>query len=171
MDTTIVETMEVPSNVVPLEVVKGNGSDFIRLVALSKPNPLKGLVKAGNKKLPKTTAIFNMGSATDCPALKKGMCQAFARNPQGKMKLVCYAKKAEVQYYTMVLPYRRRQEKYWKDHSAEDFAISFLISLITEAISLACRPVEGSSITYSIPDKSPRKCEMSCIFWVSPMDN
>ena len=55
----------------------------------------------GNKKIGKDTLIFNMGSATNCAAKKKGLCD-----------IDCYAKKAEVQY-PAVLPAREHQEQYW----------------------------------------------------------
>jgi hypothetical protein len=79
---------------------------------------LKKMIQAGNHKLPKTTAIFNMASATDCPSLKLGLCSAVDENG----KLFCYAKKSEAGYRPDVLPYRRRQEKFWSDITAEDFA-------------------------------------------------
>jgi len=90
----------------------GNGKDFF---------PLSPLLSAGNKKLPSTTAIFNMGAATDCPSRALGLCQAF-----NKGKCVCYALKAESPMYPEVLPYRHRQEKFWKEISAKDFAAQFI---------------------------------------------
>ena len=83
---------------------------------------LKKLIQAGNHKLPKTIAIFNMASATDCPSLKLGLCSAV--DNQGI--LFCYAKKAEYGYRPNVLPYRRRQEKFWLSISAEEFANQFI---------------------------------------------
>lgn len=83
---------------------------------------LKKMIQAGNKKLPKSTAIFNMASATDCPSLKLGLCSAVDENG----KLFCYAKKSEAGYRPDVLPYRRRQEKFWLSISAEDFAAQFI---------------------------------------------
>jgi hypothetical protein len=66
---------------------------------------LKKLIQAGNHKLPKSTAIFNMASATDCPSLKLGLCSAVDENG----KLFCYAKKSEAGYRPDVLPYRRKK--------------------------------------------------------------
>ncbi len=83
---------------------------------------LKKLLSSGNMKLPKTTAIFNLGAATDCPSKKLGLCQAIDSRTG---KVVCYALKAERQYPN-VLPYRRRQAAYWKSVTAEDFARDFL---------------------------------------------
>jgi len=85
-------------------------------------SPLNDLITSGNKKIPSTTAIFNMGSATDCPSRKLGFCQAL--NKKGKN--VCYARKAECDYRPHVLPHRRKQEKYWKSCTAERFVIDFL---------------------------------------------
>jgi hypothetical protein len=83
---------------------------------------LKKLIQAGNHKLPKSTAIFNMASATDCPSLRLELCSAVDENG----KLFCYAKKSEAGYRPDVLPYRRRQEKFWLGVTAEDFAAQFL---------------------------------------------
>jgi len=76
---------------------------------------LKDLVQFGNKKLPKTTAIFNIGSATDCPSKALGLC---------KLCKECYAMKAERQY-PQVRPYRDRQLAYWKDVTVDQFVREF----------------------------------------------
>ena len=78
------------------------------------------LIRKGNTKLPKQTAIFNMGSATDCPAKKIGLCSACIARTK------CYAMKSEVPSRPQVLPFRRRQEKFWKGVTAEKFALEFL---------------------------------------------
>jgi len=80
---------------------------------------MKGLLMYGNRKLPKSTAIFNMNSAKDCPSLKLGMCDVGSK---------CYALKAE-RLYPQVLPYRERQEAYWDSVNAEEFAGAFLIEV------------------------------------------
>jgi hypothetical protein len=73
-------------------------------------------ISKGNKKLPKTTWILNSGSATDCPSLKLGLCQA------GKH---CYAMKAE-KLYPQTLPYRRRQAELYKTVDPMDFALELI---------------------------------------------
>jgi len=83
---------------------------------------LKDLTSAGNSKLPRTTAIFNMCPATVCPSRALGMCQAI--NKKGKN--VCYAMKAESGVWPNVLPYRQKQEKYWMKVSAEQFTNEFI---------------------------------------------
>ena len=93
-----------------------------------KEVPLAALIQAGNIKIPKETAIFNMSSATDCASLALGLCKACVWSEElQKLKTVCYALKAEREYRPAVLPYRRRQEKFWKDVTAESFAMQFLI--------------------------------------------
>lgn len=82
-------------------------------------NELKKLVRYGNNKLPKTTAIFNMGSATLCPSKKLGLC---------KVCNICYAMKAE-RLYPAVLPYRTRQQDYWTKTSAEQFVKDFIMAV------------------------------------------
>jgi hypothetical protein len=83
---------------------------------------LDSLLSSGNRKLPNTTAIFNMGSATHCPSFHKGLCKAL--DPNGKV--VCYAMKAETPLYPEVLPYRLKQAKFWGKVTAEEFAWQFL---------------------------------------------
>jgi hypothetical protein len=87
---------------------------------------LDSLIQAGNIKIPKETAIFNMSSATDCASLRLGKCKAMVEK-DGKMVTICYALKSEKSYRPNVLPYRRRQEKFWRNTSAELFVIQFLI--------------------------------------------
>ena len=77
------------------------------------------LLRYGNHKLPKTTAIFNLNSAKDCPAAKLNLCAVINKG------IPCYARKTEIcrsMGYDMVVKYRRRQEKYWDKHSAVDIA-------------------------------------------------
>ena len=57
----------------------------------------------GNTKLPTTTMIFNMSSASNCPM--RSECK-FGQNG------TCYALKAEIQY-PACKPYRERQSSYW----------------------------------------------------------
>lgn len=52
-----------------------------------------GMIRKGNRKLPKTTGIFNLPHLVTCPGATAD-CKAY-----------CYARKAEVQY-KQVLPYR-----------------------------------------------------------------
>lgn len=70
---------------------------------------IDSLLSFGNTKLPKTTMIFNITSATNCPSKVLGLC---------KVCDVCYAVKSEKLWKT-VLPYRTRQSMYWGLYSAE----------------------------------------------------
>ena len=72
----------------------------------------------GNRKIPTTTMIFNMGSATTCPSDKLGICPMGGMNGDGS----CYALKAECGIYPATLPYRHRQENMWLNSSAEEIA-------------------------------------------------
>jgi hypothetical protein len=87
-----------------------------------KDIPLRNLMVAGNTKIPKSTAIFNMSSATDCPSLKLDICKACVLG-----KNFCYAMKSERSYRPNVLPYRRRQQNFWLEATAEEFAFQFLL--------------------------------------------
>jgi len=62
----------------------------------------------GNKKVPTSTLIFNMGSATECPSDKLGLCSLGGINGDG----TCYALKAERIYKTPLYA-RERQAKIW----------------------------------------------------------
>jgi hypothetical protein len=89
---------------------------------------LSSLIQPGNIKIPRETAIFNMSSATDCASLRLGKCKAMIWSEKAqKMVTICYALKSERDYRPNVLPYRQRQEKFWKDITAESFVIQFLI--------------------------------------------
>lgn len=77
---------------------------------------IKKLIQYGNKKLPKTTAIFNLGSALSCASDKLNLCAVSKQ---------CYAKKAEVQY-KHVTPYRNRQRDKWLKHNATLLAFEFM---------------------------------------------
>jgi|TARA_Y100000310_G_scaffold307018_1_gene348695 hypothetical protein len=82
----------------------------------------------GNGKLPITTLIYNMGSASHCPSDIKGLCPFGSINGNGKLKSKCYAFKAE-RMYKAVLPYRTRQEAHWLNSS-----ITQLIEDIKESL-------------------------------------
>jgi hypothetical protein len=85
---------------------------------------LSDYISAGNAKVSKTTAIFNMNSAHDCPnyATREngesdtGYCQV--------PKDTCYAAKTET-IYNAALPYRRRQEYLWDCITPELWAKAF----------------------------------------------
>jgi hypothetical protein len=69
-------------------------------------------ISIGNLKIGKDTIIFNMGPATTCPSRNKGLCQVPDR---------CYAMKSE-RMYKQVLPFRKRQEQYWKKTPVREIA-------------------------------------------------
>jgi hypothetical protein len=69
-------------------------------------------IKFGNHKLGDDTAIFNMGTAIDCPSRRLGLCKTI------NMGVRCYAEKAEIQYKEPTINYRRTQEHDWKSESA-----------------------------------------------------
>lgn len=101
-------------------------SHFLRLctnAVFANGIPLRHLTALdGNMKVPSSTAIFNMGAATDCPSFKLGLCKACVDG-----KYICYALKAEILYPHTCLPYRRRQEDFWKRITAKDFALQFIL--------------------------------------------
>lgn len=83
------------------------------------------LFSFGNTKLPKSTAIFNLGTATDCPSAKLGLCKI----PTGK----CYALKAE-RMYKQVIPYRLRQMAFWSECTPESFVAEFIATVGKKAV-------------------------------------
>ena len=88
---------------------------------------LKSLISDGNMKIPSTTAIFNMSSATNCPSLALGLCKAQLLDKNGKLKSVCYAMKSERDYRPNVFPYRERQKEFWLGVSPEEFVKQFVM--------------------------------------------
>jgi len=79
------------------------------------------LVQKGNLKIPSSTAIFNMSSATECPSKKLKLCKAIVNE-----KCLCYAKRSERPNRPRVLPFRRKQKKYWLSVTPERFCLEFL---------------------------------------------
>jgi hypothetical protein len=73
-------------------------------------------IKYGNAKLGINTIIINMGTATDCPSAKLGMCNAI------NLGIKCYALKAEEQYPNSVPAYRYRQFEYWRNNTGNKIA-------------------------------------------------
>jgi hypothetical protein len=69
----------------------------------------------GNKKIGSDTITFNMTAAMRCPADKAGLC------PLSK---VCYAKKSERQYPSVVA-HREYQAKFWEETSVGGFITAF----------------------------------------------
>lgn len=95
--------------------------DMAVLYEKSHKIPLRKLIAdEGNHKIPSSTAIFNMGTATNCPAKAFGLCNAT------KHGVFCYALKAE-NTYKEPYQYRKRQERLWKNTSSEDFAFQLLM--------------------------------------------
>jgi len=66
--------------------------------------------------------IYNITAATDCPVDAEGRCPLGVVNGDGS----CYAIKAERQYPTTCLPYRRRQMQWWDNYFDP---LAFLYSL------------------------------------------
>lgn len=82
-------------------------------------------VQFGNKKLPKTTMIFNICPASMCPSKALGLCQLDKIEGCGSGK--CYAMNAEQRYGKLhVLPYRMRQMEWWDSKSPIQIAESLL---------------------------------------------
>ena len=103
---------------------------------------LMGKLAFGNAKLPKDTVIFNMGSGTDCPSKRLGMCEVINAGVK------CYAINAEIQYKD-VLSYRRRSEVYWKSVTAEEFCDD-LIKLTTGKYFFDKEKLKGQRKTYYV---------------------
>ena len=101
---------------------KGMGNDWFSIPKSPIGSiPLSKVIRSGNTKIPRRTMIFNMGTAHECPSKKLGFCQAYVGE-----KHVCYALKSENKMRKDVQPFRKRQEKFWKNISATTFAFQFL---------------------------------------------
>lgn len=93
---------------------------------MSKASKIPNILSYGNKKLPKSTMIFNMGSALSCPSDKLELCEVSDE---------CYAKKAE-NIYPQVLPYRNRQRDFWLKNDAHTIATFMLSQIIRKRIKI-----------------------------------
>ena len=78
------------------------------------------LFKFGNNKLPKTTMIFNMGTATNCPSKHLGLCECINKG------IKCYAEKPEIQYKDHVINYREKQKTYWQYYSKTNITLDII---------------------------------------------
>lgn len=76
-------------------------------------------IKFGNHKLGDDTAIFNMGSALDCPSRKLNMCEVIKKGYK------CYAEKPEIQYPRTVRRARLAQQRDWRCTTADELLQRF----------------------------------------------
>ena len=83
----------------------------------------KPYITFGNKKLPKTTAIYNTGCWFLCPGRLEGYCE---------LNDVCYAKCREVM--GNVIPSRLNNYYYWKSNNAETIAAFISDSIKAEQL-------------------------------------
>lgn len=81
----------------------------------------KPYITFGNKKLPKTTAIYNIGCWFLCPGRLQGFCE---------LSTVCYAKCREVM--GSVISSRLNNYYYWKSNNAETIAKFIVYSINVE---------------------------------------
>ena len=72
-------------------------------------------LKFGNRKLPTTTMVYDMGTSRDCPSKALGLCKVV--NEYGENG--CYAAGPE-KFRPNCLPCRERKQEYWLNHSAKD---------------------------------------------------
>ena len=80
-------------------------------------------IKFGNKKLPKTTAIYNIGTWFLCPGRLEGYCELHQE---------CYAKKREVM--GSVINSRLNNYYFWKINDAETIAMFIVYSIKAEQL-------------------------------------
>ena len=83
----------------------------------------KPYITFGNKKLPKTTAIYNIGCWFLCPGRLEGYCE---------LNDVCYAKCREVM--GSVIKSRLNNYLFWKTNDAETVARFIIYSIKTEQL-------------------------------------
>lgn len=110
------------------------------------------LFSFGNRKLPKHTAIFNMSPAKQCEADKLGMCQLVNSKR-------CYAMKAE-RMWPKVLPFRKRQKRYWKDCTPENFVKRLLKERGRKKIKYLRFNEAGDFITQDCVEKAAKIAEL-----------
>tara|TARA_R110001592_G_scaffold153282_6_gene381592 strand:- start:2398 stop:3045 length:648 start_codon:yes stop_codon:yes gene_type:complete len=110
----------------------------------------------GNNKIGKDTLIFNMGSATDCAAKLKGLCN-----------IDCYALKAEKQY-PAPLAARRHQEKYWLTTPYEQIVKDLSKAINTRKNHKASTPIKYIRVNES-GDLHSEACLHKLIFLAESM--
>lgn len=85
---------------------------------------MKNAFTFGNSKLPKTTAIFNITTASQCPSAALGLCPIVAegkrRNASHSGMWLCYAFRPE-QFRTNVRDHRTFQQAWWDTVTPEQF--------------------------------------------------
>ena len=91
---------------------------YINAFAQMYPRPY---IAFGNKKLPKTTAIYNIGTWFLCPGRLQGYCELSAE---------CYAKSREVM--GSVNKSRLNNYLFWKINNAEKIAMFISYSIMAE---------------------------------------
>jgi hypothetical protein len=115
------EALTVTENKIAIKELK-KLQGLVRLIQITDNIPLRDLLGSeGNRKIPSSTAIFNMTPAKFCPSRKLGLCKA------EKQGAKCYADKAERLYPKTALPYRIRQMDLWKNINAKEFAKQFIL--------------------------------------------
>ena len=108
------------------------------------------ILSFGNRKLPKSTMIFNFGSATECPSKKLGLC---------KVANICYAMKSERQY-KQTLPYRNRQAHYWMNANAHTIADNFVTVIRKKKVKALRFSEAGDFYNQENLDKFTKVCEL-----------
>ena len=103
-----------------LSNVKGFKQKYQKAFDTMHPMPY---ITFGNKKLPKTTAIYNIGTWFLCPGRLEGYCE---------LSTCCYAKCREVM--GSVISSRLNNYYFWKANSAETIAMFIVYSIKTEIL-------------------------------------
>ena len=101
-----------------LNNVEGFKQKYKKAFNTMHPNPH---IAFGNKKLPKTTAIYNIGTWFLCPGRLQGYCE---------LSQVCYAKCREVM--GSVIQSRLNNYLFWKSNTADKIAMFISYSIMAE---------------------------------------
>ena len=123
-----------------------------------KGRPIKyGAFEAsmGNNKLPRTTCIYNMTTALDCPSDKLGLCNACRAD-----KNYCYARKTERLFKKTCYAYRTRQAEYWANCTAEEFVSDLLKAVGKRPIKLLRFNESGDFRSYNDVLKAEKIAEL-----------
>ena len=110
-----IDTIRVERGLSNLELFKSNYQDAFNEM-YQRP-----YIRFGNKKLPKTTAIYNIGTWFLCPGRLKGYCE---------LSTQCYAKCREVM--GSVIKSRLNNYYFWKSNNAETIAKFIVYSINVE---------------------------------------
>lgn len=111
-----------------LEAMKAEFPHAYAQSSITKNQAVKLSYTIGNLKIGEDTLIYNMGTATECPSAKLGLCSLAHKKWGGNGK--CYALKAEAMYPASKA-FRSIQAIQWETFSATEIADAIFSEVVS----------------------------------------